>query len=208
MSSADRSIRLLEEVSAVAQRHLADRGGPWLQLLCDGLSGAAPRTNEAVGHHIVDTHLTAAVALAGDAEAPLAQALLAAAPSLTWCRAYDGVDGDADFVHFRDNYAYTRFIGPDDGTAPFTHPDIAMGFSLQAPKVRYGLHHHPAVEIYGVIGGTAEWKQNDDPWAMRPPGSLMIHEAHDDHAMTTHDEPLVTWWAWVTDVSTSVPTMS
>ena len=158
---------------------------------------------------VVTEHLDRAVSLADAANAELAGAVSAARETLHWRVAYEGVEGDEAFIHFRKNYAFALLVAADpDAAAPCHHPELAMGFSLQAPNVHYGMHHHLAVEIYNIIGGTGEWKRNEGPWTPRPPGSVILHEAWDDHGMNTTDQPTLTWWTWVTDVTNSTPVMT
>jgi hypothetical protein len=54
----------------------------------------------------------------------------------------------------------------------------------------------PAVELYLVLGGTAEWQRGDEPWRRRPPGAFILHPSRIGHAMRTLEEPLLALYAW------------
>ncbi len=154
---------------------------------------------------VVEEWLDHAVNAAQPHTQGLAQALLAAAPLLRWARAFASEPSHPKLDSWRDNYSYTLLVAPksEEGSAsdepPYHSDQVMLGFTLQAPQRFYPLHSHEAVEVYGVISGTARWYDApSEGWPERPPGSVMVHEAHQLHAMRTASEPLLTWIAWVT----------
>ncbi len=135
----------------------------------------------------------------------LATALVAAKDCLRWSRAYPDAPKRPDVDEFLDNYAYGLLVAarePDTDNqpyAPFTSEQMMLGFTIQAPNLLYPRHSHIAVELYGVIAGNANWYHPAMDWPLRPPGSVMVHEEFQHHAMRTHDEPLLCWVMWVTE---------
>jgi len=200
---------LIELLRAAAIRNQSIGAAGYLAMAVERLGQLAePVAVSPATKPVVAEHLDRAVSLADVANADIATAISDARETLHWQVAYAGVEGDEAFTHFRENYAFALLVAANPAaTAPFHHPELAMGFTLQAPNVHYGMHNHLAVEIYNIVGGTAEWKRNDEPWTPRPPGSVILHEAWDDHAMNTTDEPTLTWWTWVTDITNSTPMM-
>lgn len=119
-----------------------------------------------------------------------------------WKLAYETVTGNEYVDQMRSGYAFALIAGiarDDFPTGPFASDRLLLGFSLQAPRIHYPEHFHEAVEIYSVISGNADWLNGDRVWTPRTPGSVMIHDHNEVHGMHTHDEPLLTWVAWITD---------
>ncbi|MDQ0471827.1 dimethylsulfonioproprionate lyase family protein [Labrys wisconsinensis] len=79
-------------------------------------------------------------------------------------------------------------------------PDIVVGLTLQAPRTYYPLHAHPAIELYLVLSGTAEWTAGADK-ADRPPGALILHPSGLPHAMRTREAPLLALFTWRGDIA-------
>jgi len=92
---------------------------------------------------------------------------------------------------------FAELIGP---RGPLAAPNSRVGFTLMAPHTFYPLHNHPAVELYLVIAGTAEWIA---PPLQRlvPPGELILHPSNQPHAMRTMQEPLLALYAWSGDIA-------
>ncbi len=143
---------------------------------------------------------------------PIAHTLMASWQHLHWVTGYDNEPPSATLDAFRAGYSYTLLASPDNpggsggGQAPYRSDDMLLGFTIQGPGLLYPVHSHLAVEVYGVISGTARWYEPDGTWPERPPGSVIVNEAHRTHAMATGKEPMLTWVAWVTDPC-SVPVM-
>jgi hypothetical protein len=95
-----------------------------------------------------------------------------------------------------DRIAFAELIGPD---GPLTAPDCRIGFTLMAAETFYPMHAHPAVELYLVIAGRAQWMT---PTTQRivPPGGLVLHRANEPHAMRTAAEPLLALYGWQGDL--------
>jgi quercetin dioxygenase-like cupin family protein len=98
--------------------------------------------------------------------------------------------------------AWAELVGP---IAPFQSAKVCLGLTAIGPRLLYPLHHHPAVETYLVVSGTAAWTAGEaEARAARhhPPGTLILHPANIVHAMETGDEPLLAAYAWTGDVET------
>jgi quercetin dioxygenase-like cupin family protein len=97
--------------------------------------------------------------------------------------------------------AWAELVGP---IAPFKSAQVCLGLTAIGPRLLYPRHHHPAVETYLVVSGTAAWTAEETPprTTRHPPGTLILHPANLVHAMETGDEPLLAAYAWTGDVET------
>ncbi len=102
---------------------------------------------------------------------------------------------------FSQSYAHANIVG-DPGPVP--SPDMFCGFILMAPQTFYPIHNHTAVELYLVLGGTAEWQRGTEPWVRRPPGAFILHRSQIGHAMRTLEEPLLVLYAWHGDLESDL----
>jgi hypothetical protein len=124
---------------------------------------------------------------------PAAAVAAAARPfaaGLGWRHAYQVDDKLPDFSQC---YADAEVVGR---AGPVPSDELSCGFILMAPHTFYPTHAHSAVELYLVLGGTAEWRRGAEPWTRRPPGAFILHPSRIDHAMRTATEPLLALFAW------------
>ena len=119
-------------------------------------------------------------------------------PHLNWMQNpnYVGAPPSADFL---DNYGYAVLAGPGGLVAT---ESMAMGILLLGPGTHYPTHRHPAVEIYVVAAGEAEWRKAEAPWRREPLGSVIRHETMVPHATRALDEPLLAVYLWRGDLKT------
>jgi hypothetical protein len=145
----------------------------------------------------VERSLATAAALAHASTGPLATALAACAPSLPWFAQRDE-KAPPDVQAFQAGYAYGVLVGPsrDATPPPWASPDVRLGFAIQSPNTFYPPHAHRAVEIYGILGGYADWLRGT-VWTVRSAGEFFVHESEQVHAMRTHGDPMMTLWAWI-----------
>ncbi len=120
---------------------------------------------------------------------PIGAALAAAPDGLAWHYHYAARPGEADLGG---RIAFAELIGPG---GPLDAPECRVGFTLVAPETFYPLHAHPAVELYLVLSGTAEWT-TPGGGRMVPPGGFVLHRSNEPHAMRTFAEPLLALYAW------------
>jgi mannose-6-phosphate isomerase-like protein (cupin superfamily) len=126
---------------------------------------------------------------------PISQALAKLSSPLPWYYHYETRAGEADLSG---QIAFAELVGPD---GDMSAPDCRVGFTLMAPATFYPLHAHPAIELYFVIAGTAEWRAGDTARRV-PPGELVLHRSSEPHSMRTFAEPLLALWSWSGDLDT------
>jgi hypothetical protein len=146
----------------------------------------------ATAHPLV-RHLPAA--LAGlDRDAPdIAAVLRPLANALPWRYGYEA---RADLPDLHLNMGWSELVGP---AAPFRSDEVCLGLTLIGPHTHYPAHRHPAVELYHVLTGAAEWSA-DGIGHVQPPGSFILHETNQEHAMRAADKPLLALYTWSGDV--------
>lgn len=164
----------------------AAREASHVQRLLDLASEQAPYA--ATAHPLV-RHLPAA--LAGlERDAPDIAALLRPlADGLPWRYGYEA---SADMPDLHLNMGWAEFVGP---AAPWRSDEVCLGVALIGANTHYPAHQHPAVELYHVLTGVAEWSSH---W--RRPGAFILHDSNQTHAMRTGDEPLLALYTWSGDV--------
>jgi quercetin dioxygenase-like cupin family protein len=128
----------------------------------------------------------------GTPAATLAAALRPFDPALQWIQNpnYTAASMGAGFV---ENYGYADLLGP---RGLMLHDQFAVGVLLLGPDTTYPPHHHPAIEVYCVVGGVAEWQREDGPWTKKPSGSLIYHPSGLAHATRTGADPLLALYLW------------
>jgi len=89
--------------------------------------------------------------------------------------------------------AWAEIVGPPESLFHSDH--VCFGLTLIGPHTHYPAHTHPAVELYQVVAGTAQWQLNGQ-WSTKPPGSFILHPSHAEHAMRTGEEPLLAIYSW------------
>lgn len=124
--------------------------------------------------------------------------LAALAPHFRWVQNPNYVASPPD-PNFLQNYGYVVLAGPGGLVESAA---LALGFLMLGPGTHYPTHRHPAVEIYVVAAGSAEWRKGEDPWHVEPPGSVIRHETMMPHATRTLSEPLLAVYIWQGDLKT------
>jgi mannose-6-phosphate isomerase-like protein (cupin superfamily) len=131
--------------------------------------------------------------------AGIAAAIAALPGPLPWRYSYPPRPGESpNAIDLAERIAFAEVIGP---RAPLAAPGCRAGFTLMAPETFYPLHAHPAIEVYLVISGHAQWST---PEAERivSPGEYVLHRASQPHAMRTFAEPLLALYGWRGDLET------
>ena len=124
--------------------------------------------------------------------------LAALAPHFRWVQNPNYVASPPD-PNFLENYGYVVLAGPG---GLVESAELALGFLMLGPGTHYPTHRHPAVEVYVVAAGSAEWRKGEEPWQIRPPGSVIRHETMMPHATRTLSEPLLAVYIWRGDLKT------
>lgn len=171
--------------------------GDAVRHLLHAAESAMPKSDFTPGSHHDHSALLGRALIAGARQpaAIIANALAALRDDLPWHYHYPQRD---DLPDLATRIGFAELIGP---RAPLTAPTGRVGFTLMAPDTFYPLHRHPAIEIYLVIAGTAEWTT---PTSRRrvPPGAFVLHRSNQPHAMHTSAEPLLALYAWHGDIDT------
>lgn len=145
----------------------------------------------------VSRHLSELLPTLPGAADDVREAIREAAAALPWAYSYPPRE-DAPDLHER--IAFAEILGP---AAPLRSETHCLGLTLIAPHTRYPLHHHPAVELYLVLSGTAAWTAAGRSPRV-PPLELVLHPSGVAHAMETAAAPLLAAYAWTgSDVRTS-----
>jgi hypothetical protein len=169
---------------------------PAFRHLTDTLLSAMVREHfDAVTSGYYDATLDAAIAAAGGATAAACRALPAVRKALPWVYHYEERAGEESLAT---RIAFAELIGPD---GPMSAADARIGFTLMAPHTFYPLHAHPAVELYWVMSGHADWI-TAGPAHVAAPGRFVLHQSNQPHAMRTREEPLLALWGWSGDIDT------
>ena len=144
----------------------------------------------------------ALTAATGQQTAPLVATLRSLGPLLSWTQNpnYRRHPPDPAFLN---NYGYAVLAGPPGGPPALTvDPRLALGVLLLGPHTHYPLHHHPAVEVYCVVSGDAEWWREAGPWRRHPSGTVIYHAPNVPHAMRAGEHPLLALYLWRGDLAT------
>jgi quercetin dioxygenase-like cupin family protein len=111
-------------------------------------------------------------------------------PRLLWGQSYPASVVGAQFL---ENYGWTEIAGLR-GPIPSEH--VAVGFLMLGPATSYPRHRHEAEEIYVPLSGTASWQGGSGVWREEPPGSVIVHERDEPHAMHTASGPMLALYLW------------
>lgn len=175
-----------------------------LDRLAMAFGGLMPREGPVpVPHAAVDRWLDAAVVVTPEQQRPLAEAFRSVAPYLIWKTAYAGALSSPMMRRFWANYAYAPLASPgihDGGDSPLLSPEMSLYLVVHGAGVEYGRHRHPAIEVYGIISGSARWLMGALDFQPRHPGDVFVHQSDVTHATTTEAEPTISWVAWLGDL--------
>ncbi len=147
---------------------------------------------------VVDTYFEQCVSLCGDNPlGDLARAAYSERDQLRWFGMYQTYDDDERGASLNANYAILRLAGPK---GCWFASDLTTAITIQGPNTWYPPHVHKQTEVYGVMGGTAEWQRGAEPWVERPSGDIVFHSSGIRHAIQTRDEPLISFASWLDHV--------
>ncbi len=198
--------KLLAHIRADVDRALVgatDEEAESFTELNDRLATLTPDAAAPTGSHdLALDWLPAAEQFAPASHRSMLRAVIDLAPHLTWLTPYESVEGSPQLDHFRSNYTSAPLTDAclRNVSAPLGGPgstQVALFLTVQGADVVYPAHHHPAVEIYGIIAGAADWLRGGEGFRPRRPGDVFLHSSETVHATTTRSEPVVTWVAWL-----------
>lgn len=167
---------------SVAAKAAASRVFDRLRGNAGEVSRAAPSTLPICGY------LDAALDQSHPSYAPVAVALRALAPHLTWTRRQSARPEDGVFL---DGHANAMLAGPGGLEL---REDVWVGATLMAPDVTYVDHSHAPEETYLALTPGLWWNSNMD-WTDPGGGGLIYNPPGITHAMrAVPDRPFLALW--------------
>ena len=121
--------------------------------------------------------------------AAVATAIRNLEPTLAWARnpRYNVENMGAEFM---DNYGWTALglTGSDS---------MSFGVLLLGPGITYPLTSYDSEGIFLVIGGSPEWKSEDEPWAQVESGNVICRPYGGAEGKRPGNEPMLALYAWM-----------
>jgi len=138
---------------------------------------------------------------------PLADALAAAWPSLSWkvpkklSADYEQKMSASSSSSSSASMKSAMLIGDShQWGAQLSSSTCYMGLMYIAPNVDYPRHAHTAAEFFQVISGSSLWSLNNAS-SVVPPGSFQVHPPNQPHGVVTSSEPLLCAYYWSGDLT-------
>jgi mannose-6-phosphate isomerase-like protein (cupin superfamily) len=110
---------------------------------------------------------------------------------------YHTYSADKRLKDLHKNYAVFRLTGPKGA---IYSDDLTTAISIQGPNTWYPDHVHRQREVYGVIGGEADWIRGAEPTMRRKSGEVIYHPSGLRHGLWTREEPLLSFASWIDHV--------
>lgn len=178
------AIEVRNDLIALIARHLQESSSPIVRSVAALMTGQDYRSlPEPSRNAPVCAHLTAAETLfpsQGNAVA-IATKLRELLPALHWTADYP------QHPVLKDAFGHAVIAASDA---------IVMGCNLLAAGTDYPAHWHPAEEIYIPLSGSGAryWQESIGIYKTGSPGDVILHGAHESHAMITRDRPVLNFW--------------
>ncbi|WP_425403171.1 dimethylsulfonioproprionate lyase family protein [Hwanghaeella sp.] len=125
--------------------------------------------------------------------AGLADSFGALAGAIEWSQ-NSGYTEENSSRAFLDGYAYASFSGPD---GPIVCEAPMAGFMLLGPNVHYPDHRHEPREVYLVLTSGVQWTLDSGEWFDVAPGTMIVHDRWQKHAIRTRNTPFLAFAAWM-----------
>ncbi len=119
----------------------------------------------------------------------LVEAIKATAHLAQWKHTYTVEEVGAEFLS---RYGYYELFGP---TGHFHSTQLRGYVGYWGPGLAYDWHSHQAEELYLTLAGGALFKVDGEE-AFVGQGQTRRHESWQSHAMTTTDQPILTFVLW------------
>lgn len=119
----------------------------------------------------------------------LTDAIRATAHLAQWKHTYTEEEVGADFLN---RYGYYELFGP---TGHFHSTQLRGYVAYWGAGLHYDWHSHQAEELYLIVGGGATFRVEGNE-AYVGPNQTRHHESWQSHAMTTTDQPILTFVLW------------
>jgi mannose-6-phosphate isomerase-like protein (cupin superfamily) len=141
-------------------------------------------------NHIPAADQVRELTLSGNAETQaLVEAIKATAHLAQWKHTYTVEEVGAEFLS---RYGYYELFGP---TGHFHSTQLRGYVGYWGPGLAYDWHSHQAEELYLTLAGGALFKVDGEE-AFVAEGQTRSHESWQSHAMTTTDQPILTFVLW------------
>ncbi len=135
--------------------------------------------------------LAHASAVLGAMNGGLGAAARAAFGFVNWTEFYAEDDWSRPFL---DRFANGEGIGPD---GMLVSEELILGLFILGPGAFYPAHAHPAEEFYIVLSGTPSFQVGaGSEFLARPPGSAVLHQSDQSHAIQAGETPLFAVFGW------------
>lgn len=179
-----------------------DNEASWgYQQLLDRIDWSGATDGEAASSPVADKYLKRCVDLAGDNPlGDMGRAGYEERDELNWSTMYQSYGDDERTAGVHDSYAIMVLSSPDGRLGGLPSDDVGGIFSIQGPDTWYPPHVHRQKEVYGIIGGRAEWQRGAEGWVERDTGETFYHPSGVRHETQTRNEPLLCFAAWIDHV--------
>ena len=125
-----------------------------------------------------------------DTAATVHRAMSEAAANAEWRLTYTEEEVGA---HFLENYGYFELFGPD---GHYRTRESRAFVAYWGPGLFYDWHHHEAEELYVIVSGSGHFHLDGATDAVLKRGDTRLHGSWQKHAMTTGEEPILTFVLW------------
>ncbi len=123
-------------------------------------------------------------------EAPFIDTLKTAGGAAHWRQTYKDTDIGGDFMA---RFGCYCLIGPE---APWTSASMFAFLVYMPAHLWYPWHHHPAEELYFVLGGAGTFLRHGEPAERLGAGGASFHASNQPHALETTDDPVLALVYW------------
>lgn len=127
---------------------------------------------------------------ASPASSALLSALQALVPHVEWRHGYTAQEVGQDFL---DRFCWFELAGPH---GHFLSHQTRLTVGYWGPRLFYPRHQHAPAELYTVVSGGAVFHADDEADATLGPGDTRLHAPRQPHAMTTIDQPVLSFVFW------------
>ena len=93
-------------------------------------------------------------------------------------------------AYFMDNYAYSS-LGLSGSTV------LDFGVMLLGPEITYPVTSYESEGVFLVIGGSPEWKSDDEPWVRVEAGSIICRPYNGAEGKRPGEDPMLALYAWM-----------
>ena len=93
-------------------------------------------------------------------------------------------------AYFMYNYAFSS-LGLTGSTV------MDFGVMLLGPGITYPVTSYPSEGVFLLIGGSPEWKSDDEPWVRVEAGSIICRPFDGAEGKRPGDEPMLALYAWI-----------